>query len=296
MLITLSSSEPRANLIIEGGRNIKDTFVFRKTPDYSARPEMTQYGSEEPFTFMDDLEILIRSRHVAVQTAAQILSFYFRDYKSMKTRATSQHLGVLPSGASKNIEGALSEKTHVRHFISIPYTDEKEMEDIFIDLVNSAETSIHVVSPYLRPRKKLAEAFLRALERGVKVKVITRLNLKGDNVPKVSQDIYRDSVNKFYENFEIYSWEGNPELGDSILHTKAILVDEKLLYLGGVNINNRSFTHDVESGFLISGPKIPKDFLELYNGYYLKHSVPIKEKGSISAFSKIVIKLLGPYF
>lgn len=293
ILVALSRSQPEANLVITGGRNVKDTFVFRERPDYRHHPSMIQYGKDEPFIFMADLEILVRSREIALQVASQLVSMMYQDTEMWRYRPTTLHVPTrLSAGFKAEIERRLRGETFVRHLISAPYVDNRQMEQLFVDLFTSAKRSVKIVSPYFRPTPKIADALTAAVDRGVVIEFVTGVSLKGDNSPAVTEDVTQDSVNRFRDKLKIYAWNGR----GSMLHSKAVLVDEEVLYIGGTNLNNRSFNHDIECGFVLSGPEIGKQFSKLFREFYVAQSYEITEAQRISLLARIVIPILGGFF
>lgn len=266
----ISLAHPEKDVVITGGRNIKDTFVYNEPTTYPKRPDWVQYSSSakeghEGFMYYEDLDIMIYSPQVARQAAAQTLAFWYRDAEEMYVRPTSFHVPAFKGMSSEQRKmldsGALEQESYARHFVSVPFVDGHAMEKIYEELFNSAKKSIRMVSPYLRPMDSLANALEKAVKRGIKVEVITRIKMGGDNY-KTAEDINRMAVRKFYKLFDVYEWQ--PE---SILHEKTVMIDNKLLYIGGTNFNNRSFLHDIESGFIITG----QDVVEQYNKLFDHH-------------------------
>jgi phosphatidylserine/phosphatidylglycerophosphate/cardiolipin synthase-like enzyme len=290
LFITISHTQPAASLVITGGRNIKDSYLFYGlSPDYSAHPSWIQYGSEEAYIYYWDLEVAIRNHEVAKQVASQFFAIWNRDRKEYFYRPASLHVAV----SAKNIVlHPDSVSTAVRHLLSIPYTDNRQMEKLFTDMIHAAKEHIRIVSPYFRLTSPIRQALEDALDRGVKIEFVTRLKLAGDNTPIIAEDVNKDSVNKFYKKMDIYAWE-DPV---SILHVKAMQIDSDMLYLGAANMNQRSFAHDIESGFVLYGKKPSAQFQILFENVFKKQSERIHEKQSIRWISKLIIPLFGGFF
>lgn|GEM_PF-6779161 len=294
LLITLSRDEPANNLVIAGGRNVKDTFLFRTAPDYSHEPAMTQYGTEEPFFHFQDIEIAAWDRALALQITSQVLSLWHRDRRTLDYRPTTVHLPLseLPEAARAEILTKLQTQTSVRHLISLPYVDDRQMEQLFVDLIDSAHTNLKLMSQYFRPTRELAQALDRAIKRGVEIQLITRLTLAGDNVPGITEQINRASINRYIDKLKIYNWRD----GNSFMHAKTVLVDGKVLYIGGTNFNRRSFVHDVENGFIITGADVPQAFEKLFDTVYLPGTDPVTERQRVKLVVRLLIPLLGSLF
>jgi hypothetical protein len=67
---------------------------------------------------------------------------------------------------------------------------------------------------------------------------------------------------------------------DVILHSKVILVDGKLSVIGSVNLNQRSFIHDLENAVLIYSPDFHQEMSHILDSYR-KTSKPVSEKQKI---------------
>ena len=288
LFITLSLQDPASNRFITGGRNIKDSFVFYgEVPDYTSRPEWINYGSEESYIYYWDLEVEIHNPEAPLQAAAQFLSVWNRDFKNHNYRPSTIHIPGNSDAEDKDIV------TKVRHILSVPYVDSRQMEKVFTDFLNSAKKSVKIVSPYFRLPKDLKFAMHDAIRRGVKVEFITRLKLAGDNTPFISEDVNKKSVNEFYDKMDIYEWTDSL----SILHVKAMMVDDNLLYVGATNMNERSFIHDIESGLILfGGGESFNEFKGLFDNVYKKRSRLVKEKQKLRFFSKLLIPLFGSFF
>lgn len=290
LFITISHQQPGASLVITGGRNIKDSYLFYGlSPDYSGHPAWIQYGSEESYIYYWDLEVAIRHHEVAMQVASQFFAIWNRDRQEYFYRPASVHVAV--SGKNSVLQPDTA-TTSIRHLLSIPYADNRQMEKLFTDMIRSAREHIRIVSPYFRLTSTLKNAFDEALDRGVKIELVTRLKLAGDNTPIIAEDVNKDSVNKFYKKMDIYAWS-DPV---SILHVKAMQIDSGMLYLGAANMNQRSFAHDIESGFVLYGKKPSAQFESLFENVFKKQSDRIREKQSIRWISRLIIPLFGGFF
>src|SRR5207253_1883935 len=61
LLIGYSSATPKASFLVTGGRNIRDSYIFKEAPVYKAYSSLKDYGDgEEPFIFYQDFEVEIQ--------------------------------------------------------------------------------------------------------------------------------------------------------------------------------------------------------------------------------------------
>ncbi len=197
----------------------------------------------DSFVHWYDFEMKLSSKEIAENTYAHLNQFWHRD-------SFTQTMKPAQSQAQRLNLKALS---GFRHVLSIPYNDEQALEKFFVDMVESASHSIKIFSPYLRPTPKIAGALERAALRGVDISIQTRINLEGDTQAWLYSDVNKESINRYYKKMKIYEWKEN-----SILHSKFILIDDKVAFMGSVNLSRRSFIQDVENGFLIHSEAIVK--------------------------------------
>ncbi len=293
LLITLADN-PKDNVVFIGGRNIHDGFVFMKTPDHSAFPELIQYGSQkgsdEGYAPWRDFEMRIRSKPLAEKIASHYMTLWQRDSQSLFVRSINQNLVSHTPADPKYFERA-ENSALVRHFLSIPYKDDDALENFYIDVFDSAEKSIRLSSPYFRPTKKLGEAMERAVARGVDVSLITRIDLSGDTAAIILSEVNKAGINRFLKKIKVFEYT-EPGV---ILHSKIILVDGKLSFIGSVNLNKRSFIHDMESGVMIYNPAYNKKMNLIMDGYK-NQTREVTEKQKIALWKKVVIGIFDEEF
>jgi cardiolipin synthase len=104
---------------------------------------------------------------------------------------------------------------------------------VFQTLLASACRSIHITTPYFLPDRSAREELIRALKRGVEVKIV---------VPGMHSDhmLTRSSSRRLYgellqEGAQIYEYE------PSMIHVKSLVVDSVWSVVGSTNFDSRSF-------------------------------------------------------
>lgn len=293
LLITLADN-PSDNVVYIGGRNIHDGFVFVKTPDHSDFPELIQYGSakgsDEGFAPWRDYEMRIKSKSLATQIASHFMTLWQRDSQSLYVRSINQNTVTKRIADPKYFEREGSSSL-IRHFMSVPYKDDDALEKLYIDVFDSAEKSIRLSTPYFRPTKKLGNAMERAVARGVEITLITRIDLSGDTAAIILSEVNKAGINRFLKKIKIYEYT-EPGV---ILHSKVILVDGKLSIIGSVNLNKRSFVHDMESGVMVYNQAYNQKMNDILDVYH-QQSREVTEKQKIALWKKVVIGLFDEEF
>lgn len=277
---------------IIGGRNIHDGFLFDKPKSLEEFPELVHYNKDESFAHWNDLDI-----HTSNQEIANILEMHY--LKNWNEKEVKIWNGVIQKyhfiqSPALNLKSSTTlrsdyfspEKTYVRHLFSAPHINNEDLQKFYVELINSAQKSIYITTPYFHLFPSLAEAIDRAIKRGVKIKILTRLDLEGDIVDVVLSEVNKASVNKFYKDLEIYEYI----TPNNILHSKLILIDNELIVIGSINLNFRAFHHDTENTFIIWSPSFHEKAKEVFE-QYLESSKQIKEKQDLTLWKQIIIKI-----
>lgn len=291
VFLTISSTDPSANRVVLGGRNIHDGFLFRAAPNFTSFPSLVNYSKgEESFVHWPDFEFLINSKPFAEKLAQQFYALWMQDSVTFNVRPTTAQAKAI-AFLEPNYFAQADEHPLIRHYVSIPYKDGQTLEDFYADIINHATKKILISTPYFRPLKKVGDALRNAVERGVKITLITRLDLDGDTADFILGAVNKDGVNKFKDSIQIYEYT-EPKI---ILHSKLTLVDDELSFIGSVNLNKRSFIHDMENGALVYSPAFTKKMEDIYQGY-LTTAKPITEKQKIYFWQRLIIGALDSEF
>lgn len=270
MLATLAEQPGRSRVII-GGRNIHDGFLFHSPVDLTRYPNLQQYGRTDGFSLnyysnWSDFDIEIADPATVETLAAHLSTVWLRDADTNLSRPFS-----IPVHSS-----AVHPQGTARHFISVPYEDGHALENYFIELIDTAERRIEIVNPYLNLTPGLAQAFDRALARGVRIDIVGRIDLKGDIGGRLLTALNKLFVEKYGDRIHIREFKAP----DVVLHSKIMMIDERLVTVSSVNLNNRSFFHDSENGMVVLDPAFYRRIKPIYDDY-LAHSRPVSTNVTI---------------
>jgi cardiolipin synthase len=104
---------------------------------------------------------------------------------------------------------------------------------LFQTLLASAKTSIYMSSPYFLPDGDARDELIRAVKRGVSVKIITPGKRSDHAVTRSSsRRLYGDLLQN---GIQIYEYQ------PTMIHAKILIVDGKWSVVGSTNMDNRSF-------------------------------------------------------
>ena len=173
----------------------------------------------------------------------------------------------------------------MRTFVSVPFKDSMALETQYIKMIDSAEKEINISTPYFHVTDSILAALTRASDRGVKIRLITRLDLEGDTADFILSEVNKGSINKIMGKVQVFEYTTKGK----ILHSKLFLIDDKFVMMGSVNLNKRSFYHDIENAVMVYGQGFNQKMNAIYEDY-LKESVELTEKQKLTFWKQMIIK------
>lgn len=152
---------------------------------------------------------------------------------------------------------------HYGHFPLIvtsagdPTYRDSSIRSLFHFLVQSARHKLWIASPYFLPTPNTRRILLEAKNKGVDLKILTM----GETCDKpyihyTSRELYRDLL---AGGIEIYEYQ------PSMMHAKAVLVDDRWISIGSANFDPRSFFKNDELNLSTSQP----DLIEKMNKFFV---------------------------
>jgi cardiolipin synthase C len=132
-------------------------------------------------------------------------------------------------------------------------------------LMRSAQQEVIVISAYFVPGKEGVELMRELVERGVRIRILTN-SLASTDSPLVHNGYSRYRVALLKLGVELS--EVRPKLGqrrprfhpfrgsNASLHAKALVIDQKTVFIGSLNMDARSARTNSELGLVIRSPEI----------------------------------------
>ncbi len=175
---------------------------------------------------------------------------------ALRTAACSQRSREADQAVEIVWTGPRSEEVSFRH-----------TEQAILQVLNSAENRILLVSYAVYSIPNIQEAVVRAAKRGVNITVVVEtpdkmvvqseystLQALGDDVARCSTVYYWPKENR--------KADGSSKLG--ILHVKCVVSDGRLLFLSSANLTKYAFSLNMELGVLITGGRAPHQIETLF--------------------------------
>ena len=129
----------------------------------------------------------------------------------------------------------------------IPYDDnpldgEQVGENVYIDMLYSARSYVHIMTPYLVLDHEMIVALTYAAKRGIDVKII---------MPHIPDKMYAFLLARTYYNELLDAGVEIYEFIPGFVHTKAVVSDDEKAVAGSINMDFRSFYLSFECAALL---------------------------------------------
>ena len=147
-----------------------------------------------------------------------------------------------PADAYLNICHEKGSMGFVQPFGDNPLTEERLAENVYMNLINQANHSLYILTPYLIITDEITHALGLAAKRGVDVRIITPGIPDKKTVYAVTRSYYPGLLRQGVRIFE-YS--------PGFCHAKQCLCDGKIAVVGTSNLDYRSLYHQFENNVLL---------------------------------------------
>lgn len=204
-----------------GGVNIADEYINQK----------------ERFGHWKDAAILVRGE------AAKSFTVMFLKMWDVTEKVENMSLYLQAKAAVVTEPGG-----YVMPYPANPFSKEKTAERIYIEILNSAQRYVHIMTPYLVPSHEMIQALIYAARRGVDVKII---------LPHIPDKKYAFALaHSYYKRLTeagIRIYEYTP----GFVHSKIFVSDNIRAVVGAINLDYRSLYLNFEcAAFLYQVPQI----------------------------------------
>ena len=148
---------------------------------------------------------------------------------------------------------------YVQPFADNPLEEERIAETVYLNLINLAQKSLYIITPYLIITDEMVHALGFAAKRGVDVRIITPGIPDKKTVYAVTRSYYAGLARQGVRIFE-YS--------PGFCHAKQCLCDGKIASIGTSNFDYRSLYHHFENNVLLFGCNAIQDIAEDFESLF----------------------------
>ena len=168
------------------------------------------------------------------------------------------------------------------------FLSQRALLDLFTALVAGAERVVRISTPYFIPPEGLLDAIRIALASGVRVEVM--VPERGDSrlVALVSESFLRRIERA---GARVYRYE------NGFLHSKVVLVDDRIASLGTANIDYRSLCENLEVTALIYDSGVVGSLTEQFDrdkAFCRQGGDERRCRGAISRLGEALLRVLSP--
>ncbi len=284
---------------IVGGRNIGDEYLAN-IPEYAGQTLPNGIDPETgAFTNMwRDTDIHVRG---------EICYDLQDDFISTFNRLGGEPLdpaGYFPELAVDQSSPNYRE-VDVRMLQNEPDLDLYQINDMYRMIMEEAQSSIVIETPYFIPQDYQIEGLIAAAQRGVDVTILTN----SENTNDLGKPLTLASANCWGELLDagvrIFLWDiPRSELDDSIfrtLHSKIVIADGELFMPGSWNFDGRAHNHENEYAFAITDEAVVAEAVAMLNrdiyghGHAVIEVTPQWMKGHFSWWDRIMMRVLAKF-
>jgi len=122
--------------------------------------------------------------------------------------------------------------------------------------INSAQKSIYLTTPYFIPDPAIQSSLIVSALRGVNVKLLLPAKSDAKLVQYASRSFYDELLGA---GISIYEYQPRN------LHSKHLVIDDKLTIIGSGNMDIRSFKLNFELNLIILGASVANQLIEIFN-------------------------------
>ena len=168
-------------------------------------------------------------------------------------------------------------------------------------VMSSARDEMLIVSPYFVPRKEGTRGLLGGSQRGVRIAVLTN-SLAATDVAAVHtgyarqrRELLRGGIELFEMKRKAGSEEGRSQISltgssGASLHTKAMIIDRRWVFVGSMNLDPRSAFLNTEMGVLFESEELAEQVraqFERSTGPELSYRVVLEEDEGLVWYDRV---------
>jgi len=147
-----------------------------------------------------------------------------------------------------------------------------QVAQTLVRMLRSMQTELSVISPYFVPGEEVTQSWVNAVKDGQRVRVLTN-SLIANDVAAVHGGYVR--YRRTLVEGGVQVWELKPLPGSNVqsslfgssgasLHTKALAMDGRALFVGSYNLDPRSTWLNCEQGVMVESPVLAKQLEEIF--------------------------------
>ena len=194
-----------------------------------------------------------------------------------------------PADGYLDVRHSIASEGVVLPFADNPLEDERIAENVYMNLINQANHSLYIMTPYLIITDEMTHALGLAARRGVDVRIITPGIPDKKTVYAMTRSYYPGLVRQGVRIFEYIP---------GFCHAKQCVCDGKIAVIGTSNLDYRSLYHHFENNVLLCGSEavqsIAEDFETLFSQCREVTSLHCSQRSLAMRVWQYILRLFAP--
>ncbi len=246
-----------------GGLNLSDEYVNEK----------------ERFGYWKDSAVMVEGR------AAWSITVFFLQMWNM---FDNENLDLSEYDPWRTQPCPIEDDGFVQPYSDAPIDTEYVGENVYMHMISAAKKSILISTPYLILDETVISALSLAAKSGVDVRIVTPSKYDKWMIHQATRSYYRDLVSAGVRVFEYKP---------GFMHSKTMVVDDRVAIVGSVNWDYRSLYLHFESAVWMCGTDTVHDvYQDMLKSFELSDEVLPEELNYHRAWSlfRLALRLLSP--
>lgn len=161
-----------------------------------------------------------------------------------------------------------SKKKHLAIINREPKRSPKVIRETFVTLIHLAKEKIRIINPYFTLNSSIKEALEEAILRGVNVEIMVSRTSDIPITPRIVDFTVHQLMRK---GAQVYYYQ------DGFHHSKIMMIDDDLSFVGSANLNSRSLSYDYECNVLIMNKEVTNDLISIFEKDKARSSILLTE-------------------
>lgn len=243
--------------MVVGGMNVGSEYALYGT----GHVDLSKGADASSASWMRDTDVVVTGPVVADGVRAFVANWALSGGQSMVTprKAAAPPISIRDSGGMpfRRLRGITDPVVGVttRHIVHRPYEErDTRIEDWYVTMLDGASSTAYISNAYFVPTDRVSDALVRAVRRGVDVRVLTNSPDTTDAAFPLPQWAARSSYPRLIEaGVRIYETQDTSKVLQH-LHKKTAVFDGVASTVGSYNLDPRSASLNAENTLVIDGP------------------------------------------
>lgn len=145
-----------------------------------------------------------------------------------------------------------------------PFVATRRTEQVFLDVITSAQSELFIVSFVAHQRPSILAALKSAADRGVHLNIILESSVDTGGTLEIDQFT---GLKAALPKATFYLWtHRDEEFAGGKVHAKIVVSDQKSAFLTSANLTGHAMERNIEAGALFLGGDTPRDITQHLRG------------------------------